>query len=207
MIIQPTNGGRFVSARRLPDGYQEVEWIEKHPGAVLNTGMTITSDSRVMIDCYLISKASSRFGCQTTNYNGFIISLSGNTAYAIGTAASVDKWTLLEQLTRGRYCIDIDGVNHTAKIDGVTVHSDVRVSNTNANFILGYVSTTPHASYQQAEGSRFYSFRIYREGILVCDLVPCRILENNDVGMYDIIRQTYHGNAYTEGYWSAGPDV
>lgn len=50
MIVQPTNGGRFISAKRLPDGYQEVEWIAGTGTQYINTDYQLNGGCTIDID-------------------------------------------------------------------------------------------------------------------------------------------------------------
>lgn len=79
MILQPTNGSAFIAAKRLPDEYQEVEWIQPAAsGGMVPLNITLDLNSAdIIVDFYLVSNPNGErnylfFSGTTSRCNGLI---------------------------------------------------------------------------------------------------------------------------------------
>lgn len=53
---------------------------------------------------------------------------------------------------------------------------------------------------------KLYSFKIYDNGTLIRDFIPCYRVADNEVGLYDIVNNQFYTNQGT-GSFTKGPDV
>lgn len=192
-------GVENFTPRELPNGYTQVEYIESSGTQYIDTGFKPNHNTRVVADCYLDSAAStmSAFGAWTgTSTNAFIhAGKSDNSAcvffYGTGnTSISVSK--------TGRHLIDFN--MNEASIDGVSASATTQTfSCTYSMFLMAYNSAGSAAN--KATG-KLYSCRIYDNGVMVRDFVPCTN-SSGTAGLYDLVNGGFYQNAGT-GTFSAG---
>lgn len=186
----------------LPSGYKRLEYIQSSGTQYIDTGFKPNHNTRVVADCYLDSAAStmSAFGAWTgTSTNAFIhAGKSDNSAcvffYGTGnTSISVSK--------TGRHLIDFN--MNEASIDGVSASATTQTFYcTYSMFLMAYNSAGSAAN--KATG-KLYSCRIYDNGVMVRDFVPCAN-SSGTAGLYDLVNAVFYQNAGA-GSFTAGPEV
>ena len=192
----------------LPVGYQQVEYIESTGTQYIDTGIntnTTTSRYETKINPSLVSGTIGIFGTRDyssatpSSMNVFIIDgafrldwlngsnttgvrISSNTEYAIS-------------ITRG--LATINNVNYksgdTTSIDG------------SYTFYIGSFNNVGSVYSKGFSGKIYYS-KLYNNNILVFDGVPCYRKSDNEIGMYDLVSNTFFTNAGT-GTFTAGTEI
>ena len=193
----------------LPDEYQQVEYIESTGTQYIDTGINInttTSRYETKIKPSSVSGTIGIFG--TRNYssanqsamNVFIISgtfrldwISGNGNYNVRNISSDTEYTI--SITRG--LATINNVNYTSgdttSIDSLYPFYVGNFNNVGSVFSTGF------------SGKIYYS-KLYNNNILVFDGVPCYRKSDNEIGMYDLVSNTFFTNAGT-GTFNVGSVV
>lgn len=70
---------------------------------------------------------------------------------------------------------------------------------TEENFYVGaYDIPSPNHSPNVAQ-MKIYSCKLYNDGLIVKDIIPCYRISDNEAGLYDIINQRFYGNASLRG--------
>lgn len=205
-VVLPVIEDVDPGASRLPDGYQEVEYIQSSGTQYIDTGFKPNQDTRTVMDFELTSAYSSIRG------------IFGVRDTASGTAPN--QFVFWNNAASG-FRTDYFGTQQT--ISGVTVQARNTVNkNKNVTTIGGETATNTAATGQctyrlvlfatNSAGSighysplLMYSCQIYDNGALIRDFVPAK---NSDgtVGLYDLVNDTFYSNAGT-GTFTAGPDV
>ena len=184
---------------KLPKGYTELEYLESTGTQYIDTGIntnTTTSRYETKINPSLVSGTIGIFGTRNSysanesSMNVFIIDgtfrldwlngamgsgirISSNTEYAIS-------------ITRG--LATINNVNYrfgdTTSIDG------------SYTFYVGSFNNAGSVYSKGFSGKIYYS-KLYNNNILVFDGVPCYRKSDNEIGMYDLVSNTFFTNAGT----------
>lgn len=206
-----TQGNRALApkTRRLPDEYQEVEWIESTGAQYINTGINLNATTDATEIDYMSLKAE---GVSFQVPIGSSNASNGANAYHfyIGGTNNISVRNGKRDVTS----IGVlwgDGERHVAKIahDGFYLdNSFYPITSENINqdyscFVLA--RNTAGTAAAQCTG-RVYRATIYRNGIEIRNLIPCYRISDNIIGMYDMVTETFYTNAGT-GTFTKGADV
>lgn len=192
----------------LPIGYILLEYIESSGTQYINTGYKMTSNyEELNMKFRFLDKYSSKtlIGTQDSQY-------SDSTLYSINiyqselfVANSHSVWSW-NATVGADYEIDIsaNGANGSVLVNGTTFSFDIKGNIDKKDNILifcGEVAGTPNLS--QAVSARLYFCKIYDNGTLVRDFIPCKNI-SGILGLYDIVNNIFYTNAGT-GTFTAGP--
>lgn len=211
------DGLKYVKAfgdcetRNLPEGYQELEYIEGHNNAqYINTGIVPTSSMSMYFKGQFVSVDSS------TPAQG---------AFLMGTRDVSGQYGLFLQITTTNVSLDWFAVNSrwsSANTRAVGDVVEMKVSNSLAQIWVNGSSVGTH-QYTPDDTTQYPLFlnalnnigrpfdtnvnvvnRIYRFTITgIADMRPARRLSDGVLGMYDTIRKRFFTNAGT-GSFTAG---
>lgn len=203
----------FVS--RLPDGYQEVEYIHTVAATGFNSGINCNSTAmfnsfRCIVDfeadAYTGSAAQYLCSSTGTSFSGtgpfsFMITRknASSISYMLGKASTSVSATM--DISNIRLIFDCDMGNKTFKVGSEVF--------TFASSIGTLKSWTPtifsiYASSNAVPG-KLYSTKMYFGDELVRDFVPC-IDPTGTVGLYDLVNGVFYMNS-KNGVLTAGPTV
>lgn len=186
---------------RLPEGYIEIEYVKFDESTDIGFGYYTNDRDKIVLD--LIPNrgnnraATARILIATSNANtNFFVTYTGYSgsqlAYSIGTSTQVNFAVAQNQRT----ILEVDRPNKTIQFQGTTTTYPKAGGTYNG---LGIGSTT------YGSACTVYSAKMYRDGQLFIDLVPC-IDPNGAVGFYDMIHAAFRGDA-GKGTPVAGPAV
>lgn len=200
---------------RLPAGYIEIEYVENTGTSYFNTNFTPNQDTRVVCDMQLVTSTgfprlwgagawNSATGIQPDYEGGYLqMSWLGNTSWT--------KYTSVPTST-DRRVIDVD--KNYLYVNNVEIGSNTYNTRTASDPIgvftyigNGRPSSSSYWGQEHFKG-KMYSFKVYDNGTLVRDLVPC-INPNNVVGAYDIVNDVFYSvpTGYTTDTLVAGNPV
>lgn len=174
----------------LPDGFEQLQYIESTGTQYINLGNIITSDTSATIE-YMPT------------------SISGNQAIFGGSWAG-NKFLLDIQSSRWYF----HGGGHNSGITPSTTKPSIitvskKLFNVNGNEIKandsykGELKIFGLASNSYNARGRLYSFKIYEKDELVHDYIPARRTSDGTVGLYDLKKYSFFTNDGT-GYFVAG---
>ena len=200
-----TFNGWYASstATGLPSGYTRVDYIQSTGTQYIDTGYKATPTTGVEIDFQFssITPLQQRFfGVETSNsdylnYHMYINSVS-NWAYAFidgtgnwvntGVAANTNRHTIKFNTTSGKVIIDSTTLDIASSTRTKTTQSNMRI-------FAAADTGSPNAKV------KLYSFKMYSNNNtgLVRDMVPCIKNSTGEVGMYDLVTNTFYGNSGT----------
>ena len=186
---------------RLPDGYTEVQYIQSSGTQYVDTGVKPNQNTRAVADAVFPTQSAAAwlFGARHGNTDRTFGFLTFSGAYRSDYNTSTTEETISNPPT-GRIVIDKDrnitkindSIMRTAKA-GVfqCAHTLFLFTNNNNGAPAGYSTAT------------LYSFKMYDDGILVRDFLPC-VDPAGNVGLYDLVGGKLYGNSGT-GVFLAGP--
>ena len=187
----------FIS--RLPQGYQEVEYIESSGTQYIDTGYKPTSNN-LRIACEFEYTAdhstSSVFGSESSGKYSIIP--YGAPAFYVGSGVGLlaqttvlnTKYSLDAHANAGTLTVSLNGTTNSASYSG-SILTTVNIG-VFCNIIAGVAS--------QFCSMRLYAMRIYDNGNLVRDFVPCYRKSDNVAGLYDLVNGTFYTNAGTANF-------
>lgn len=177
---------------KLPEGYTQLAYIESTGTQYINTGFWPNQDTRVVFDYELTGSEENPalFGAWTAaNQDMFIFvglrsSGGGRAYYNTVTSDGVMDFT-------GRHTIDYN--KNVVTFDGDTLTSFEAATFSTAYTLL-LCAYNHIGNAQLLANLRLYSCKIYDNGTLVRNFVPCGNA-SGEVGLYDLVNNVFYGNA------------
>lgn len=211
---------------RLPEGYQEVEYLYSSSGScAINTGLgpqLYTEQIEIDIECtedirhhvmgfgYNSSPQSGIvYRSEFPDYNTIYIWQSGN------TSESQTQYIPMDLAIGTRASVVINNSSHNLLVNGVVKNSSPLASGTWQDGIdtltIALFSLRNYAqtnSYINGGKTKIYKYirTNLTTGNVVQNLVPCYRIADSVKGMYDIVSGTFFTNVLT-GTFEVGPDV
>lgn len=200
---------KSTSTPRLPEGYQEVDYIESSGSQYIDTGVAPTKTTRVVIDMQFLEVSdASAFGiygdsdidnCPASFAWGYTRS-SANWCIILSDTGNILKETS-ETVDTSRNIWDLS--TDTTKINDTIVYprGTQKITITSANNIVGSLllfgvkDMVNSGKITYSESARVYSCKIYDDTTLIRDFVPCYRKSDNGVGLYDLANNKFYENA------------
>ena len=200
---------------RLPVGYTEVEYVENvTPNkAYIDTGFKPNQNTRVIADLqYVRTNTHPRaFGCGAWDSVGYIFNaengIPGEWRWKFGSNGNAWLTTgVASDLNRHKVEINNGNLYLDDVVIGSTTVTTFQLTDNIGLFCFIQNGSQGGSSSGEYMFGKFYSFKIYDNGTLVRDFVPCTRDSDSKVGMYDIVGGAFYSsaNAYT---FVAGPAV
>lgn len=200
------------SGKILPDEYQQVEWIQSQINCAIDTGVIATGLVDLYMDIEFLGgnhtypaafSAWSGSGNRTrilymnTNFTSVIVATVNN-----GGGPSENTINNLQTSGRHQYLLNSYGLY----LDGTQVWVDPY----NNTSWVNQVSNT-YTLFYMLSGGRYlygkcYSSKIYNNGSLIRNFIPCYRKVDNEPGMYDIKNNVFYTNI-SSGTFIVGPDI
>lgn len=200
-------GAENFTKRNLPTGYTQVEYIQSSGTQYIDTGFKPNQDTRVVIETQFIgapdSGGSAVFGTRTGAGNAefSVFYMPSQMFIGYANAYKFADWAY----ANARLTIDTNK-NVTTVTDG---SHNAPVTQTYSSFTAAnnlYICTcinngTPYTGATAFTG-KIYSCKIYDNGTLVRDFVPCKS-SSGAIGLYDLVNSAFYTNAGS-GAFTAG---
>lgn len=198
-----------IEVTRLPSDYLELEFIRSTGTQYIDTGFAPNNTTRVVMDMVLseqISVVDCIFGARDTNYTyaeqkyAFFTNASGGSVRSdyFGTATTQVKSASFDAVGSR---ITVDKNQNECSVTGES--KSVELSHDPAS---GQCASTLYLCCMNTAGSagtyskiKIYSMKIYDNGVLVRDYVPCKN-EDDKVGLYDLVTETFYSNSGTGAF-------
>lgn len=194
----------------LPAEYQEVEYIQSSGTQYINSGVVIDSESaktEIGVTPMFESGETYYIGRNDgTNPHRFILGqYQGKYYWEFGTnyvgyssnAITANKYSDLElEYNNGSTAFVVDGVKST----GSTTQT---ISGTQPLYLFARNLSGSPTLYSSA---KIHYCRIYKNGILVRNFIPCYRKSDNVAGLYDTVNDAFYINQGT-GTFTVGADV
>ena len=181
--------GEGVVWKGLPAGYTYLDYIETNGTQYINTGFYPNQDTRVICE-FMYRGGTEVYGCRaTTSVRNFSLraassawQVSYRNGYSSvpGIASDTTKWHIADQNKNvfsidGNFGLEFEYTNFTCT----------------QPFAIGAIYGASEMYYGDG---RFRGCKIYDNGVLVRDLIPCKDADGN-LGMYDTVNAVFYGNA------------
>lgn len=183
----------------LPAAYRKVEYIQNPEAATahINTGIIVTEEVKFQVDFQLISSASTTgyfMGqyADTSFYLYLGAGLAFQTAFGCNWASSSLKGDNRRHVFTYQF---LDGDLHL--YDGETEILKKAFSTSSS---LPICVAGPVVSSRANKSAKTFSSKIWQNGTLIRNLVPCVRKSDSKPGMYDTVTKTFYTNAGTDEF-------
>ena len=191
-------GKTHIAPIPLPSGYTKLAYIQSSGKQYINTRFNPTGATKVVCDFQMINQGTEQqgiFGSRPgdsgrftvfTGYGTSDLQVDYNTAQSLASVSeTIDGLNVNSRIT-------IE-VSNRLIINGNTVKTVSAVSFTSSYNL--YIFANNNKGSAQIPGSmKLYSFKVYDNGTLVRDFIPC-INASGEVGLYDLVWKQFYGNA------------
>ena len=219
------NVDKYVT-RGIPSDYTRLDYIESTGTQYINTGYYWTSEAvKVVMDATVTSNSSSQslFGNEEPFSGGRYFSIvphgsSGKYSFYVGSSTGLasasttvgTRFTMeCETTTAKVLTVKVNGTTSFSKTYAGTVMAYANTTSTNANKGKIYIFANHNSGsngdtgIQIVGGMKLYSFKMYDNGTMVRNFVPCKNSAGT-IGLYDTMTRTFFTNAGS-GTFTAGP--
>lgn len=191
-------------ASRLPAEYQEVEYIQSSGTQYIDTGFNPNQDTRTVMTCEIVSGSvcyvfgtwlehpQSMYSVYWVNYWG-VDYASSRTEYTGETSKKVT-------IDMNKNVITVGNTTKTVTKTTFTAPAPLTL------FALNNSSNANPGQPDYFAIAKLYQCKMYDNGTLIRDFVPCYRKSNRVGGLYDIVNGVFYGNAGT-GAFTFGNDV
>lgn len=185
-------GSIHTSPLALPSGYTKLAYIQSSGTQYINTGFIPNLTSKVVADFQLTEKRSNnndvfgvigQFSFRQYADSDFFRTVCGSAADFETNVSILNRHIVEKTMTE-------------TKIDDTYSVSTDTASISNALFLFAYNAGSYVSNYGYL---KMYSCKIYDNGTLVRDYVPC-INASGEVGLYDLVGKQFYGNAGTGAF-------
>ncbi len=200
--------------RNLPEGYQELEYIEGMANVqYINTGIVPNSSMEIYIKAQNVETVTSSSytpcGARNATYDGFDIFNGAQNCNVDWFGSSVsDRWAIIntDGSVAANTIIEFSCKNNLAEVllNGASkgTHQFTPASTVTTTIWLNGINNNGSPATQNMYNGRIYRFTIKN----ICDMIPAKRLSDNEIGMWDKIRKQFFTNAGT-GDFTAGANI
>ena len=182
----------------LPSGYTKLDYIESSGTQYINTGFKPNQNTRCVIDIENLSSAQASFFGARASQTAASFTYFSLTATTGRSDYGASKQSMSFTNTVGRYTVDQN--KNVCTANGVTATGTANTFQLTNNLYLMAVNQA-NAAMQNAK-MKLYSAKIYDNGTLVRDFIPCKNA-SGAIGLWDNVNSVFYANAGT-GTFSAG---
>lgn len=190
--------------KRLPEGHNELKWIESTGTQYIDSLFKNNQDTRVVMDVQATSDASSSwvFGGRTSNTSATmgVFWYTNNAAWNADYNGNSQRYAFSTSI--GAFDrLKIDYNKNVLTINSLTKTFTAKTFQSTGSLALLSVNTAGTISGWLS--AKLYSCQIYDNDTLVRNYVP-DMLDSGEVGLYDLVEGKFYPNAGT-GVFLAGP--
>lgn len=218
-----SGSGDFVAGPEIypMEGYTQLEWLKAsgnytssrgYYGAMIDTNVVMSNTVSVEIKFKIPSATpgwSALLGAASLNNN--------NNFYIVRPWRDTSKITIQQPVNdSANYGIACNENEHTITyygndgktvFDGTSYSTGNKIADTEYK-TLALFGTNNLTKYDSCSSATIYYCKIWDNGNLVRNLIPCKRDSNNTLGMYDVVNNVFYSNINTEGeVFTAGPEV
>ena len=193
--------GEFVCEKPFAVEYEAVEYIQSTGNQYIDTGVVIEDlTSHYKLEMDLTVEGAGGESVSASNVNGYMgingalmLTLTKNNGLGISSSAGV-PW-----VKGKRYSAVIErrtDAMRAATIDGTYFESS-KQGNVYLDRPFGIYALSPFDGGFYTFYGKLYSFKAWKNGELIRNLVPCKRKSDGEVGVYDLVTKTFFTNAGT----------
>lgn len=177
----------------LPPEYTRLEYIESSGAQYIDTLFLPNQNSRVVLDAYFLEGTATKAIFGARNDTNKVLDAFGlwnwtGTHFSTYYAASSSDVAVV---STGRHKIDKN--RNVTTIDDVSVEQEKATFQANYSLVLFSFNNSDGID-ERMVSMRLYSCKIYDNGVLIRNYVPCKN-KNGTLGLYDMINRRFYKNS------------
>ena len=185
--------GTFFMQTEISE-YQQVDYIESTGTQYIDTGVEISKSKlqngiKTKLEASFISQSSGQ-AMFKDNISYYFIGVKSNGYFYSGLDVNYPTTDLLNDSKK--HIFELDSLDKTFKIDE-TIKTTYNVAayneNSSGNIYLFNVSNGNFLCK-----AKIYNCKIYDDGILIRNFIPCYRKSDNKIGLYDIVERKFYTN-------------
>lgn len=191
----------------LPSGYKRREYIQSSGTQYIDTGFKPNNNTKVVIDFELTENTGKHqiiFGARSSSSSGqYVLGFTGHRSPAVWRSDfGSNQVTFSSNLTwSGNHNATKNGNICTLDAESVTNTASTFESTANLLICAGHTG----GSVDNYTKAKVYSCKIYDNGTLARDFIPCKNA-SGVVGLWDDVNSVFYQNAGS-GTFTAGPEI
>ena len=210
-------GNQDPEAIILPDEYVRLDYIESTGTQYINTGFKPNPKTTRVETTFQVTdntKINQRlFGARKSYSDGETICNIFWNSQKMGNAFRVD-WVGNASTVSSKFSLNTD-ITIVSENNKVIINDLEEYTSTTSKsdsyldfpiYINNFTSNGQLEDNQQPAYAKWKTFKIYDNGTLVRDFVPCYRKNDNEIGLYDIVNKVFYTNSGA-GTFSKGDDV
>ena len=198
-----TWGLKFIAGPsfNLPEEYQEVEYIESSGTQYIDTGYLMNQDGKIDItftDLGSLGTSHTIF-CNDRTSGSDIVGLVVNDFF-VKFGSQTNAYNINNYQTNTKYNLTLDKSQLTLKTNETTTYQTSVSTNdfSSTKSLLLFAARTSADVIIQYSTMRLFRTKLYSSGsTLVRNLIPCYRKADNEIGLYDLVSNTFFTNAGT----------
>lgn len=208
-LAEPLRKIGDADAVKLPSGYTQLEYIESTGTQYIDTGVILTQEHSVEIEAKLMARVSNK------SYYLFGVSTSGKRyAITVGAKTNTYNFDFIDSTYRINSEINaFDNAFHVHKIENLNYYIDGILQGGNSltgnTYNSSYLFDTREHTIVSTTGEQRWKVKrcsIWNGSLLVRNFIPAKRNSNGEIGMYDLVNDTFYTNQGT-GDFTAGPQI
>lgn len=208
--FKPYQGNNISYQWKLPDEYQEVEYIESTGTQYIDTGVIGRPNIKVETDFELTDSTNisncgligSREGSGEKRF--YIISFYNN-KWHLGLQGDITSsaYSVIRNQTQKVIFQNVDGY-YSLTVNGTEIYNGNSTFSTTYPMYLFGVNN--YGTVSRRSSFKLHTLKIQQDGNYIRNYVPCYRKSDGEMGLYDLISQTFYTNQGT-GEFLKGEDV
>ena len=187
----------FLSLTRLPNTFQEVEYIESSGTQYIDTGIA-TNSQKIQAHLYRVGNNAGTYLGSYESDNVFrVLFYENKNQFQLRRNTLFDTNDTSNDIT---LLIDLPNISLNSFTDNTTINEII--NQYNIFLFCGNINGTA-SSFQSM---KLYSCQIYDNNTLVRNFVPCYRKADSEIGLYDLVNGVFYTNAGT-GTFTKGANV
>ena len=207
------NLGEISGSSRVPQGYTEVEYIENTTTGTnyyIDTQFKPNQDTRVILEAQpsVINNNPRMFGSGPWNGLAFVGNIENTSPqkfyFKYGQTSS--WYTTNTQADTNKHTFDLN--KNSYYIDGVLANT-ASTSTFQLTTNLGIFNAPATSSFSDSETfiGKVFSCKIYDNGTLIRDYVPCKRDSDSKSGLYDVVNDVFYTAVNTSYNFTLGAET
>ena len=190
--------------KMLPSDYQQLEYIESNGNQYIDTGFIPTRTTKIEdVVSHMVSSAtatlfgasgaeSNRFQCYHGNPNDprIVARMFSQAAYVTITVTDFTK----------KYTIIMDAIDKIFEVKGIGKKTLTDGGGALFDYSIALFGNNMMGSIATQSAHRRYSFKVWDDGVLKRNMIPCYRKSDDAIGMYDLIEGVFYENKGTEPF-------
>lgn len=189
----------------LPKEYTQVDYIQSSGTQYIDTLFKPTPNTKIETTFQFVNNTTQQRVFANASYedNGLVFAfyISGQNNFAWACQNDAGNWVAFGlQADTNKHIFTIDSMNSIVSIDNTQKEiTSTRTNNSNQTMLL-FADRTREFNPRNFASGKLYSSKIYDNGIIVRDFIPCYRNSDNEVGLYDLVNNTFYTNQGTGSF-------